>query len=220
MVGMQHQRDVERLGGRLGWLFAVEHPEEVRRVRERGVRLHDLLALANAVEERDDHGDLRGEAEALADVGGVQHGLLVGIVDGEQRDCRAEDLHRARGLGQAGEEFNHIVGELPRGRQLVREIIELRSRGQASIPKQKSRLFEGRLLRELVDVDATIGQNPFASVDETDRGIIGNDVLQTLGCGGGHRCSSPENLIRTQYPAIIGQRGRGCHERLAEYRFA
>jgi hypothetical protein len=38
----------------------------------------DLLALADAVEDGDDHRDLRGQPEALAHVGRVQHGLLVG----------------------------------------------------------------------------------------------------------------------------------------------
>jgi len=52
-------------------------------VGERGVGRDDLLALADAVEDGDDHGDLCGEAEALADVGGVQDGFFVGVVDGE-----------------------------------------------------------------------------------------------------------------------------------------
>ena len=101
VVGVQDERDVEGLGGGLGGLLAVEHPEEVGGVGERGVGLDDLLAFADAVEDGDDHGDLRGEAEALADVGGVEDGLLVGVVDGEQRDGGAEDFHGRGGLGQA-----------------------------------------------------------------------------------------------------------------------
>ena len=47
----------------VGGLHAVEHPEEVGGVGEGGIGLDDGLAFADAIEEGDDHGDLRGEAE-------------------------------------------------------------------------------------------------------------------------------------------------------------
>ena len=115
-------------------------------------------------------------------------------------------------LGRRREEVDDVVGELAGGGELVREVVELGGGGQAAVPEQVSGFFEGGLLRELVDVDAAVGEDAFGAVDETDGGLVGDDVLQALGCGGGHRCSAPENRLRTQYPAIIGQRRMGCHE--------
>ena len=71
VVGVEDERDVEGAGGGVGGLLAVEHPEEVGGVGEALVGFDDGLAFADAVEDGDDHGDLRGEAEGLADVGVV-----------------------------------------------------------------------------------------------------------------------------------------------------
>ena len=71
VVGVEDECDVEGAGRGVGGLLAVEHPEEVGGVGERWVGLDDGLAFADAVEDGDDHGDLRGEAEGLADVGFV-----------------------------------------------------------------------------------------------------------------------------------------------------
>ena len=49
----------------------------------------DLLALADAIEDGDDHGDLRGETEAFAEVRVVAGVGFVGVIDGEERDSRA-----------------------------------------------------------------------------------------------------------------------------------
>ena len=54
-----------------------------------GVGFDDGLAFADAIEDGDDHGDLRGEAEGLADVGVVGAVGFVGVVDAEaaRRRC-------------------------------------------------------------------------------------------------------------------------------------
>ena len=57
------------------------------------IGLDDGLALADAIEDGDDHGDLRGEAIGLADVGVVGEAVVVGVEDGEQADGGAQDLH-------------------------------------------------------------------------------------------------------------------------------
>lgn len=174
---MQDQGDIERLGGRLGGLLAVEHPEEVGCVRERGVGLDDLLALADAVEDGDDHRDLRGQAKALADVRGVQGGLLVGVVDGEQRDGGAQDFHGRRRLGDVAQERDHVVGNLACGGELVREVVEFSSGRECAVPQEIGDLFKAGLLRKLVDIDSAVGEDAFVPIDKADGRFIGDDVL-------------------------------------------
>ncbi len=71
VVGVEDEGDIEGTGGGFGGLDAVEHPEEVAGVGERAVGRNDFVTLADAVVDRDDHGDLRGEVVSLADVGVV-----------------------------------------------------------------------------------------------------------------------------------------------------
>src|SRR5205823_5724892 len=63
VVGVEDEGDVEGAGGGVGGLLAVEHPEEVGRVREFGIGFDYWLSFTDAVEDGDDHGDLRGQAE-------------------------------------------------------------------------------------------------------------------------------------------------------------
>ena len=103
VVGVEDEGDVEGAGGGGGGLLAVEHPEEVGCVRESVVGVDDGFDLADAVEDGDDHGDLRGEAVGLADVGVVRAVGFVGVVDAEERDGGAEDFHRrGRRWGRCG----------------------------------------------------------------------------------------------------------------------
>ena len=71
VVGVEDESDVEGAVGGVGGLLAVEHPEEIGGVGKRLVGFDDGLAFADAIEDGDDHGDLRGEAEGFADVGVV-----------------------------------------------------------------------------------------------------------------------------------------------------
>ena len=79
---------------------------------ERLVGFDDGLALADAVEAGDDHGDLRGETEGLAEVSGVGGIFLVGVVDGGERDGGAEDLHGGGGGGDGVEEVDDLGVEM------------------------------------------------------------------------------------------------------------
>jgi hypothetical protein len=112
VIGVEDESDVECAGGGLGRLLAVEHPEEVCGVREGVIGFDDGLALADAIEGGDDHGDLSGEAVGFADVGVVGGVSFVGIVEAEERGGGAEDLH-GRGVGRdAAEEVNHLGVEV------------------------------------------------------------------------------------------------------------
>ena len=70
---------------------------------ERAVGRHNLQALAQAVVDGYDHGDLRGQVVTFADVGVVGVVFLVGVVKAERGDGGAQDLHR-RGRGGNGAE--------------------------------------------------------------------------------------------------------------------
>ncbi len=169
VVGVKDKRDVEGAGGGVGGLLAVEHPEEVGGVGERLVGFDEGLAFADAVEEGDDHRDLRGEAEGFADVRVVRAVGFVGVVDAEERDGGAEDLH-GRGVGgDAAEEVDDLWVELARGGEVPVEVGQFRGVGQFAEPEEVGALFEGGALGELVDVDAAIGEDAGVAVDPADR---------------------------------------------------
>ncbi len=125
VVGVQDEGDVESFFSRGGGLFAVQHPEEVGRVREGLIRRDHRLALANAVEEGDEHGDLRGEPVALAHIGLVGGVLFIRVVDAEQGDGGAQDLHRRGVLRDALQEVDDRSRHLAGGGQLGGECGQL-----------------------------------------------------------------------------------------------
>jgi len=109
-------------GGGVGGLLAVEHPEELA-AWERDLSASTTgLPLRIAVEEGDDHGDLRGEAERFADVGVVVAVGLVGVVDAEERDGGAEDLHGRSVGGDGAEEIGDFGIEGARGGEVLGEL--------------------------------------------------------------------------------------------------
>jgi hypothetical protein len=66
MLGMQHQVGIEQAGGILRRLLALDHPQEVGRVRQLRVGRHRGLAAPEAMVRRHDHGNLRRQPDALA----------------------------------------------------------------------------------------------------------------------------------------------------------
>ena len=187
VIGVEDERDVEGAGGGVGGLLAVEHPEEVGGVREGGVGLDDGLAFADAIEDGDDHGNLRGEAEGFADVGVVGAVGFVGVVDAEQGDGGAEDLHGGGVGGDAAEEVDDLGVDLAGCGELCGELGELGCGGELAEPEEVGGLFEGGLLGELVDIDAAVGEDAGVSVDPADGRAGGDDAFQAFRCNGsGH----------------------------------
>ena len=162
-------------------------------VRERAVGFDDWLAFADAIEDGDDHGDLRGEAVGLADVGVVRLVGFVGVVDAEQRDGGAQHLHRRGAGGDAAQEVDDLGVELAGGGEMRGELGEFGGVGQLAEPEQVGGLFEGGALGELVDVDAAVGEDAGVSVDPADGGVGGDDAFQAFRCdSSGHKTASPE----------------------------
>ena len=90
---MKNERDVEGASCGIGGLLTVKHPEEVGGVGERLVGFDDGFPFPDAVEDSNDHRDLRCEAEGFANVSVVGAVSFVRVIDAEKRDCSAEDLH-------------------------------------------------------------------------------------------------------------------------------
>src|ERR1700678_3223567 len=68
MVGVENKSYIESLARCRRRLFAVQHPQKVRRVTKWRIRLNDRLTLAQPIVRGHQHGNLRGQAETLADV--------------------------------------------------------------------------------------------------------------------------------------------------------
>jgi hypothetical protein len=209
VFGVQHQRHVQRLDGRFRGLDPVQHPQEVGGVVERAVGRHNLQALAQAVVDGHDHGDLRGQVVALAHVGVVGVVFLVGVVKAERGDRGAQHLHgRGRG-GNAAQHVDDAEVQPPGQRQLRLELAQGELVGQNAVPEQVGGLLEGRVLGQLVDVDSAVGQHARFSVDPADAGVCRDNSFQTLPsdssrhslrispcddfCGGGGSFLGPES---------------------------
>ena len=215
---MEDEGYVEGPGGGFGGLLAGEHVEEVGSVGEGCVGFDDKLAFADAVEDGDQHGDLGGEVKALAEVGFRGGGFRVGVVDGEQGDGGAEDLHGAGVFGQGAEEVDDGGGEFAGGGELLGEGAELGGVGKFAVPEEIGGFFEGGSVGELVDVDAAVGEDALGAVDEADGGLVGDDVLEAFGGGGGGGHVFLQSAKYRREWLIMGVAEKRCHDGVAEYR--
>src|SRR5258706_2245717 len=158
-------------------------------MRNRRIGLDQILALAYAIVECDDHGDLRGQSIRLAYVGVVAAVLDIGIVKAKRGDGRAENIHRGCVFGELPQQGDHGGIDLAFLAELLAQVVEFGLLRETSVPKQKTGFFKRRMLPQLTNVDATIGQNSKFAVDVTNAGIGSDDAFQTLAwgsCPGGH----------------------------------
>ena len=81
MVGMQDQRHVQGFFRGRRRLFAVQLEQEIGGVRERGIGIDHVLALADTVKAGHDHGNLGGQPEGFVQVGIVVVLFLLGIIE-------------------------------------------------------------------------------------------------------------------------------------------
>ncbi len=117
---------------------------------------------------------------------------FVGVVDAEEGDGGAEDLHR-RGVGwDAAEEVDDLWIELAGCGEMGGEVGEFGGVGELAEPEEVGGLLEGGALGEFVDVDAAIGENAGVAVDPADGGAGGDDAFQAFRCdSGGHKTLLP-----------------------------
>ena len=119
---------------------------------EGGVGLDQRPALADAIVEGDQHGDLRGEPEALAQVRVVGVVRLVGVVAAQRGDRRPQDFHRRHVFGKGAQQLDDLRIDDARLGQFLAKGIQLSGFGQPAVPEEVSGFLEVRLLGELVDV--------------------------------------------------------------------
>ena len=86
---MQDESNIQRAFCGLGRLRAIQHQQEICSMGERTVWLNHALAFSQAIVRRNNHRNLRSQADGFADVGGVIVALLVAIVQTKGGDGRA-----------------------------------------------------------------------------------------------------------------------------------
>src|SRR5262249_46468502 len=138
VVGVQDERDVERLHGEVGRLLARHHVEKVRREVELRIRRDRRLAAANALPRGDQRRHLRGEPDRLANLGLAGIVAAVGIEGGERGDAGAQHFHRRRLLGQCAQQREQLGRQLARRRraQRLEERVVLLLGRKRAVPEQ------------------------------------------------------------------------------------
>jgi len=66
VLGMQDHVDVHESRGIGARPFALQHPQEIRRMRKSGIGRNDIAVVAKVLVRGDDHRHLRGETSSLA----------------------------------------------------------------------------------------------------------------------------------------------------------
>ena len=150
------------------------------------VRFDHGLSLANAVVSRDDHGDLRSDANRLVNIRFAVVVLFVRIVERQRRNRGAQHVHGQSMARRIAQQRDDRGIQLALFGQAFVQFAQFAARGQFAKPEQVAGLFEIRMVGEFVNVDAAIGQNAAISVDVANLGSGGNDALKSLGgvsCG-------------------------------------
>ena len=179
MVGVQDENLVQRAGvDRVDDVFLARnreaHPQEVRRVVEVVLRIHEGLADRVLVGHRRQRRHLRDHAQRgdhplrlVRDVGRV-------MIEGRERaDAGHHHRHRVRVAAETLEEAVHLVVHHGVARDPVVEIRLLGRAGQLAEQHQVGGLEEVAVLGELLDRVAAIEQHALVAVDISDLRLAG-----------------------------------------------
>src|SRR5579862_813516 len=144
------------------------------------------MSLSDAIVGGDDHGDLRGDANRLVDIGRVVVILFLRIVERQCRDSGAQHIHWQSMAWRRTQQRDDGCIELALFRQAIMELAKFNTSGQFAEPQQVTRFLEIRLMSEFVDINAAIGEDAAISVDVTNLGGGGDYALKSFGgivCG-------------------------------------
>ena len=111
--------------------------------------------------------------------------LIVGVEGGQCGNAGAEGVHGVAGLDQV-EDLDDLVGKDAVGPQGAVEAGQLLLVGQAAVEEQVCGLFEGGVLRQVVDIVAAVEELAFLAVDEAGLRGVQVDILESLHNLGGH----------------------------------
>ena len=179
MLGVQHQRLVERLGVQRARWFAMQQVQEVRRDRIVVGLAIDPPPVAGEVPPVQQH---RAEArhQPVGDVARFRRGVAVALGQhrAEHRTTRAQHVHRMRvgrhqfqGLGNDHRQPAQALELGPVHRQL-------RCRRQRAVHQQVRDFLERGLRREVLDVVAAVMQVVATAADRAQRGVAGGGSAQ------------------------------------------
>ena len=186
MLGMQDEVAVDELRGVATRLGPLKHPQQGGRMRKPGVGGYRVESLADARMRGDDHGDLRGQADAFTQRGLAREVGDLRIERRERGDGGAQHVHRMGGLHHADDAVD-VLGQAARSPEVVVEVGELPRVWQLAIEQQPRGFLEARMFSEIVDGVAVVAQVARLAVDERARRTIEVDASQAavnLGCFG------------------------------------
>ena len=158
MVGVENQGGVEELRELRVGVLSLQHVEKIG--GDIGIRLRrqGFLAVADAVEPRYQSGHARHHAGGLADVGVVRIVVPVGVVEGHDGGDGAHVLHGVNVGRQAVHDVEHGFREGVLAADIVDQLVEFGLAWQLSVPQQVHHLFKGRVLCQIFNHVAAIGQ--------------------------------------------------------------
>ena len=212
MLGVEDQREVERLAHRLRGGLAVDHVEEVGGEIQVVARRQRLESLADPLASGDGGRHLGEHPLGLADVGGVvgRRGVDLGVEVGQDAHRRPEHVHRVVTGGDLADQADQRFGQGPRRRDPRPEGVEVRRLGQVAVEQEVGRLEVRDAGGEVLDLVAAILQAAGAllPLDVGDRRFIGDHTLQPRvvnlfrrSAHGGLNSNEVDDQIRTPRPA-------------------
>ena len=159
--------------------LAPEHVEEVRPVGQRRVRWHDVLALVNPPEGRDDGGELGDPPYGLADVRLKGAVLEVNVAVGLEGDGGPKGVHRLDVEVAGPYDLEHAAIDAPLRPEARRPFGQLIHAGK--VPEQEQ-VGDGLVIqvRQFPDVVAPVLQIPLVAVDVADPGREHLDAFESL----------------------------------------
>ena len=97
----------------------------------------------------------------------------------DRRYARAQHVHRPRVSRDLAQDREEPVGHEPPRREPGAQVGQLAFRRQVSEQQQVRDLFERRVLREVMDVVAAIGEPPRLALDVAEHGLADDDAFET-----------------------------------------
>jgi hypothetical protein len=177
VVGVEHERDVERARRQRVRALAFQHVEKVRGVPERRVRLDVAASGLQAAVGSDNAAHLGRQADRLPVLRLGRAVVDLGVVLAQRRRQGPQHVHPV-GCRQLLHQPEDGLGHGARGRELRLQIPKLGAVRQAAMPQQVADLFERRPAREVVNVIAVVRKNAAIPIQVTDGGGRGDYVFQ------------------------------------------
>ena len=168
VVGMKHQRDIERARFDGAGTLPFQRVQEVGGMAQSGIGLDGASAVRNAPARRHGGANLSGQLHARPVASFRRHVVGARVEVRQARHDRAQHVHRIA-RRQGSDEAEHALRQPARCGKLGLELPELRATGQAPMPQEITDLLEGRMLSEIVDVVTPIGQHTPRAVEIADR---------------------------------------------------